>query len=182
MKKFIIIGIFATLIIMSLSLFGKFASTKKALVSYEKQIVALNKQMENVHSKTFKTIKGIAKVNDKYSSDLQSLVKSYVEGRQTSKEAIFTMTQEAIPNINTSTYDKLIQALETGYKEFADSQDRKIDLIAKYETYLEEGIIRPMFISSLDYPKINLEELGKVISAQESKDTMETKIDEGVDF
>lgn len=92
------------------------------------------------------------------------------------------MTQEAIPNINTSTYDKLIQALETGYKEFVDPQDRKIDLIAKYETYLEEGIIRAMFINSKEIIQRLTQKNQERLFAQESKDTMETKIDEGVDF
>ena len=177
MKSLIITSVvLIILFIFGISIFANIGNTKNNCVKSEKRIEAIHRNMENIHSNTFKKIAQKANVSKNYTNELKDLVKEYVQGRGNNAK-MFSFVKEAMPNLTPELHKDIMNTIEEGNNEFKVAQTEKIEAINQYETYLESGIIRPMVISMLGYPKINLEEYKTVISVNATKKVFETKED-----
>lgn len=184
-KVLIFVAVFTVLstIATTTGVLGYLGSTKNTAVQYENTIVSYNAAMENSSSKTWKTVQGIAKVNDKYIDAFKSVVTEYTQGRKLSDDAVFAAVNEAVPNLDNTTFNRIMDAMDSGYKEFADQQDRKIQEVKNYKTWMESTLfMRKWAMGMVGYPKIDIEKEMKVISTKEAKEIMETGEDKGVDI
>ena len=140
----ILIGIAIFMFISTIGLVllgvGFLGSTKSTAVTYETTIKSYNSSMENITSKTWKTVQGIAKVNEKYTDSFKEIITNYTQGRKASSDAMFVAASEAIPNLDQTTFVRLMDAMDTGYKEFADTQERKIAEVNQYDIWMNKGL------------------------------------------
>ena len=183
----ILIGIATFMFISTIGLVllgvGFLGSTKSTAVTYETTIKGYNSSMENITSKTWKTVQGIAKVNEKYTDSFKEIITNYTQGRKASSDAMFVAASEAIPNLDQTTFVRLMDVMDTGYKEFADTQERKIAEVNQYDIWMNKGLfLRQAALGFLNFPKIDMVKEREVISTKEAKDIMETGEDKGVDI
>lgn len=168
---------------LGVSALGYFSSVKNTCVKYENTIISYNAAMENKSSETWKTVQGMAKVNEKYTNSLKELVTGYTQGRKLSNDAMFAAVNEAIPNLDQSTFTRIMDAMDAGYKGFADLQNRKIEEVKNYKIWMEQSLfLRQTAMGVLNYPKIDLVKESEVISTKEAKEIMESGEDKGVDI
>lgn len=184
MKKSVVIILVVVGMILAIigSTFGMINGYRDTGIRMEKSIIAVDKNMENIHSATIKKVKGQGMVLNKYSDNLSSIIETYVQGRGGNAD-VMSMVREAIPNLPETQYTKIMTTIEAGHNEFASLQTDKLDRIRAYEVYLETGLVKSTMLRTLGFPRIDLEELGTVISVGDTKQVFETKEDmDTIDF
>jgi hypothetical protein len=176
MKKMeiIIVGAIAALIaVIGISMYFSYNNQE---VRLRKEIEAQNKKVEVVYDKMWKVISQKAQISSEYKESFHEIYKDIIAGRYSNGDgSLMKWITEANPEFDASIYKDLMNSIEVLRTEFQHAQERMIDLIRERET-LCETMPSSMFIKNKD--KIEYE----VISSTQSKDVMETRMDDDVDL
>jgi len=172
-----IVGVFAVIVLV---LVGSYVSNYNYGNEAETEIKAQYENMENILAQYSVKIKEAAQIPAMQTEDLVKVFNGALGARygKDGSKASFQWIKEQNPNLDQSTYKKIMQLIEAGRNKFENAQTRFIDAKRGYETnlgYLWKG----MWMRMAGYPKINLADY-KIISSGHAKKAFDTGIDEGV--
>ena len=166
MNKGLIIGgaVVGLILIVILSFVGCASSAKSAGVRMETSLNAqyLDNQNElSTYTSTFYETIGVANLkSDKMDKILTDAVKGRYEGHtsaQPGQGQLFSAINEAYPNLDLKVYDKIVDFIKSGRETYKQKQSKLLDMLRAYDTWRNEGLIRPSLIRMLGFPSQNLE-------------------------
>lgn len=132
----------------------------------EQTIQAEYERSQNVMSRTATTVMDVAKIADNYSEQVHSLVNETMQGRygEDGSEAVVQWIQEQNIEIDSEMYRDISRVVQSGRQDFANAQDRVIDVKRSYETNLG-GLWSGFWLNLAGYPKINLDNYNIILDA-----------------
>ena len=160
------LSVVALFFIMSISLNNQDAVLRNTLKAKESA-------REAVYDETWKSIKQIAQVTDKYAGDFKEVFPKLMEGRYGNARggALLSFVTEANPTLDPTLYTKLANVIEAKRAEFTTTQKQLLDLKREHDNLLDT-FPGTFFVR-------NKEKVGvKVISSTRSKEAVETGIDD----
>jgi len=166
------------MIVVALIMVIAIANTNNSLVAAEEGIIASYDDGENIHSNTFKKIKQAGFVTENYSEKVQETISGAIRGRYGAEGIRSNMVwiKEQNPEINTDLFNKVLVIIEAGNNQFAAKQTDRLDRIRVYRTELR-SFPQNLTARMLGFPQIDMDKYTKVISVEESKETMRTGVD-----
>lgn len=140
-------------------------------------IKAKESSREAVFDETWKTIKQVAQISDKYSKDFKEIYPQLMEGRYGNEKggSLMKFITESNPNFDTSLYVKLSNVVEAKRAEFTTAQKQIIDLKREHDNLLDT-FPGSFLISNREKVEI------KVITSGHTKEVMESGEDNQVDL
>jgi hypothetical protein len=167
MSKSLIVGIlvpsiFAVIIGLVIA---TYISYNNATIRYAAQFKAQEQRIEASFDDMWKSIKQIAQVDDKYRQDIQDIIVGNSEARSQGAGSLATMVTEAIPNIDPSTANRLINVIDGRREGFKRDQGILVAIAQ------ENNILVQTFPGSLFLSESKLLE-AKIISSDRTKDAI----------
>lgn len=145
-------------------------------VALRKEADAQRGKIETVHDTMWKVLKEEAGVTEQYKEAFEKIYPELIAGRYSGESSpLFKMITESNPEFDTSLYKHLMQSIDVQRANFAQSQQRMLDIIREHSTLLET-IPAKWFLggrAKIDYT---------VVSSTISKEAMRTGIDDTVDL
>lgn len=139
--------------------------------------VAKESDREVIYDETWKTIKQIAQVSDKYSKDFKEIYPELIAGRYGNARggSLLSFITESNPTFDTSLYAKLTNVIEAKRSEFTNVQEELIDVKREHDNLLTM-FPGSFFVRNQTRLKIIL------VSSDKSKETVTTGIENDVDL
>lgn len=173
--KIVFLGIFGCIVAAIFSLLLIFVTTNNRDASLRNQFQAKERSREAIYDETWKTIKQIAQVSDKYSEDFKKIYPELMEGRYKEGGSLMKFVTESNPNFDTSLYQKLSNVIESKRSQFTASQEELIDVKREHDN-LQTMFPSSLFVMNKERIKIT------IVSSTKSKDTIDTGIEDEVDI
>jgi len=171
MGKIIGIGILAFLAVVGIW----WVQTKNDFVGITNLIHAAQKdnisQMDNMTKKIIQS----AKVTDMQAKAVVDVMKGYTEGRGKNNGSLLTAVHEAVPNLDQSTFQNLMNIVNASRDSFTFKQTYLLDLKRRHDD------MRTKFPSSLvcgNTPEIEV----KIVTSTRAENAFETQKDDDTDL
>jgi uncharacterized protein (UPF0333 family) len=147
----------------------------------EVSIKAKYQDNENVYANGTQKVMEIAQVPAMMRDDIKEVFTAALQGRygENGSQAVFQWIQEQNPQIDSSVYTRIQQAMEAFRNEFRTAQTALLDQCRTYETNL--GYVWGGFWLKLaGYPKTDLQKMCTIVTTDKARQTFETKRDTGI--
>lgn len=165
--------LFGLCIIIGVSMYFSYNNTEIAL---RKEAEAQRAKVEGVYDKMWKIIQQKAQVSNEYKNAFKEIYPEIISGRYSQGDgSLMKWIQESNPNFDVSLYKDLMSSIEIYRTEFQRAQERMVDIIREHST-LCETYPYMFFIKN----KTPIEYT--VISSTQSKQVMETGLDDNVNL
>lgn len=175
-----VVALFVVLALGVVGVVGMYTSKHDQAVDFESNIKRFYDGSENDLSTYTLTIKEKTQISDMYVNDLRSVINEYFNGKQgVSEKQVMSFIQQHIPNLDSKIYQELLATIESGRKQFSNTQKMKIDQCASYDKFLK-GFWNSKVIDSTQFPSTNIAKYCVVISDQQTRNAMETGIQEPI--
>jgi hypothetical protein len=174
-----VLSVVGVIAVVSIMIVSSLLSFRADAVKMEETIIAQYSQNQNSYDSMWKKFKEMAQVTDMYSNDLKKVYDSAIQGRygEDGSRAMFQWIQEHNPNLDSTTYIKLQNAIESGRTNFENEQKSLIDRKMAYQMLLRSN--RALFVNwVLKFPKIDLDKYSIVTSAPTDDAFTSKKADE----
>lgn len=153
-----------------------YISVNNREVSLRKEADAQRGTIETVHDTMWKTLKQEAGVTEQYREAFEKIYPELISGRYSNESgSLMKMITESNPTFDTSLYQHLMQSIDVQRAQFAQAQQRMLDIIREHSTLLET-IPSKWFLGgrkNIDYT---------IISSTSTKETVRTGIDDDVEL
>ena len=165
-KALIVVGVVGFLVIVGLTMIGKFSSAQKTMVAKETTVSAQYSDCQNNLSNYIAKIKEALGVADRASAALDTVLTDVVKGRygtgstaNPSGGSAFSAIVEAYPDLTgiTINYEKVQSAIFAGRDGFANCQTALLDKVRAYNTWRNSGLVQPTINRMVGAPSENLE-------------------------
>lgn len=171
----IIIGI-CIVAVVGITWMSMYFSYNNKEVTLRKEAAAQEKKIEAVYDKMWKVISQKAQISSEYKESFHEIYKDIIAGRYENGDgSLMKWITEANPEFDASIYKDLMNSVEVLRTEFQHAQERMIDVTREHSTLCETYPGR-WFIKNTE--PIEYE----VISSTQSKNVMETRMDDDVDL
>lgn len=137
---------------------------RNTLIAQETNLTALYRDNQNVLSSYVSGFYEQVGIADRKSAQLNQIISDAVKGRydgktsaQPGKGQLFSAIQEAYPNIDLSTYDKIQDYIQKSRNEFKGAQTRLLSTVAQYENSRKQGFIKSTVANVLGFPSDTLQ-------------------------
>lgn len=136
---------------------------------------------ENVYANGTQKVMEIAQVPAMMRDDIKEVFTAALQGRygENGSQAVFQWIQEQNPQIDSSVYTKIQQAMEAFRNEFRTAQTALLDQCRTYETnrgYVWSGF----WLRLAGYPKMDIDKMCTIVTTDKARQTFETKRDSGI--
>lgn len=130
MNKWVIVGVSSALfLLISIIMIAWYFSLSNKEISLRNQIEAKKKDNKNVYDSTWKQISQSAQVTDGQKKALLEIVTGYAKARTgNGGGSLATMVTETVPNVDTSTYNQLMNIVNSARTRFDRVQTEILDL------------------------------------------------------
>ncbi len=176
-----IVGAFVLAIIMGI---GSYMSANNTANAYEQSIIAAHDQSRNVLGQYAPKLKEALGVTKLQASAVEEVITKANESRygEEGSQASIQWIMEQNPNLDQSTYAKILTLIEAGRNDFALAQKDKIDRVRSYKTAL--GTMPTSFFYRLaGYPTSGFfEKYEKIVISGHAGNAFETGVDDGVEI
>ena len=153
---------------------GSYFNYNNQEVALRKQAEAQRDKVEGVHDAMWKIISQKAQVSQEYREGFDSIYTHIISGRYSQGDGtLMKWIKEANPNFDSSLYKDVMDAIEVQRTQFKHAQERMIDIKRQHSTLCNTYPGR-WFItnqSEIEYT---------VVSSSQSKQVMETGVDDNV--
>jgi len=121
----------------------------------------------------------VAKIADNYAEQVHELVEATMQGRygEDGSEAVVQWIQEQNVTVDSEMYRDISRVVQSGRQDFANAQNRVIDVKRSYQTNLG-GLWSGFWLNVAGYPKINLDDYNIILDAT-TTEKFETGVDSG---
>lgn len=157
--------ILAILALVGIVAATSYVSANNYGVTVESELKAARANNKNLLAQYEQKILEAAQVPDMYKNDLKEVVSAAMQGRYGAdgSKAMFQWIQENNLSFDSTLYNKIIDLVQAGRKDFEFGQTRMIDIRRGYETQL--GYFwRGFWLRMAGFPKIKLEDYEPVIT------------------
>lgn len=162
-----LIGIAAIVVAVfsGLSFYGFVNSTRTEGIQQETAISAQYQTNQNELSTYVVSIKEQVGIANLKSAKIDTILRHAVEGRYGDdgfkpNGAMFSAIQEAYPDMtqNLALFDRIAESVRAGRTEFKLKQDRLLDQVRVYKTFMSDGLVRQFVVKNLlGFPSNNLQ-------------------------
>ena len=106
---------------------------------FRNQLTAKEAARVAVFDETWKSVKQIAEVTDKYANDFKEIYPELMEGRYGNSRggALMSWVQESNPDLSTDMYKKLANVIEIKRAEFTNIQKQLLDIKREHDNLLD---------------------------------------------
>lgn len=178
----VLVGLLVVLALSVVGIVGMYSSKHDTAVDFESNIKRFYDASENDLSTYTLTIKEKTQISDMYVGDLRSVISAYYNGKQgVTEKQVMSVIQQHIPNLDSKIYQELLATIESGRKQFSNTQKMKIDQCSSYDKFLK-GFWNSKVIDHTQFPSPNIAKYCVVISDQQTRTAMETGIQEPINF
>lgn len=171
------------LIVVGLGILGissMYTGAHDKAVDFESNIERLYNASENDLSTYTLKIKEKTQIADIYVSELRSVIGEYFNGKQgVTEKQVLSFIQQHIPNLDSKIYQELMITIESGREAFSNTQKLKIDQCASYTKY-RKGFWNSRILDSGTFPGKDVEHWCTVVSDQQTRNAMQTGIQEPI--
>lgn len=175
-KTIVVVSIIVILGLGFITTVGGYFSYNNKEVSLREQAEAQRGKVEGVHDAMWKIISQKAQVSNEYRAGFDSIYTHIIEGRYSKGDgSLMKWITEANPNFDTSLYKDVMDAIEVQRTQFMKAQERMIDIKREHSTLCKTYPGR-WFISNTSEIEYT------IVSSTQSKQTMETGLDDNVDL
>lgn len=145
----------------------------------ESLIQAEYQRSQNVMSQTATTVMDVAKIADNYAEQVHELVEATMQGRygEDGSEAVVQWIQEQNVTVDSEMYRDISRVVQSGRQDFANAQNRVIDVKRSYQTNLG-GLWSGFWLNVAGYPKIDLDDYNIILDAS-TTERFESGVDSG---
>jgi len=152
----------------------------------ERTLEATWEDNENILAQYSLKIGEIAQVPAMYRNDIKDIYSDVLRGRygENGSQAMFQFLKEQNPQIDSSLYTNIQQAMEAGRNEFRVAQTRLVDQKRVYVTNL--GYVwKGFWLETAGYPMLDVGFQGgadqfEIITSEYAIDAFETGVDKGI--
>ena len=182
MKLGLIIGgaVVALLLIVGMCCTVSYISFRQDCVSFENNISAQDKEMQNVDTEVTNTLITQGLSAKEYGKLVKDAIKAANSGRYGAdgSKAMMQWIKEQNPNIDADIFKKFMKAAEAGYAKFAAAQRKKIDLARSYKNLIERKQQIPIWgsIVTSGFPRKPWEDFERIIVSEDTAETWKTGI------
>ena len=153
-----------------------YISVNNREVSLRKEADAQRGAIETVHDTMWKTLKQEAGVTEQYREAFEKIYPELISGRYSNDSgSLIKMITESNPAFDTALYQHLMQSIDVQRAQFAQAQQKMLDIIREHSTLLET-IPAKWFLGGRQ--KIDF----TVISSTVTKETIRTGIDDEIEL
>ena len=176
------IGAVIAIVVLLVSLVGYIVSAKFTAQKHENGIVAIDKNMQNVHSSVNKILTTSGLTVKNFGNTKINAIKESIKKYSDKPKMMMMWVKENPQNITSKVWEKFQDQVEKQYTKFEMEQKMKISMVQAYNDYLTTTVKGSLFSSGLwDYPKADTKKImDRVIKTQDTADTWETGIDKPV--
>lgn len=175
-KTIVAVSIIVILGLGFIATVGGYFSYNNKEVSLREQAEAQRGKVEGVHDAMWKIISQKAQVSNEYRAGFDSIYTHIIDGRYSKGDgSLMKWITEANPNFDTSLYKDVMDAIEVQRTQFMKAQERMIDIKREHSTLCKTYPGR-WFISNTSEIEYT------IVSSTQSKQTMETGLDDNVDL
>ena len=153
---------------------GSYFNYNNQEVALRKQAEAQRDKVEGVHDAMWKIISQKAQVSQEYREGFDSIYTHIISGRYSQGDGtLMKWIKEANPNFDSSLYKDVMDAIEVQRTQFKHAQERMIDIKRQHSTLCNTypGRWFITYQSEIEYT---------VVSSSQSKQVMETGVDDNV--
>lgn len=179
----VLVGVLASVLMLAISMggiaFSAYSSHHDLGNRTESLIQAEHQRSQNVMSQTATTVIDVAKIADNYADQVHELVEATMQGRygEDGSEAVVQWIQEQNVTVDSEMYRDISRVVQSGRQDFANAQNRVIDVKRSYQTNLG-GLWSGFWLNVAGYPKINLQDYDIILDAT-TTEKFETGVDSG---
>jgi len=179
----IVVGVLASVLMLAITIggiaFSAYSSYHDLGNRTESLIQAEYQRSQNVMSQTATTVMDVAKIADNYAEQVHELVEATMQGRygEDGSEAVVQWIQEQNVTVDSEMYRDISRVVQSGRQDFANAQNRVIDVKRSYQTNLG-GLWSGFWLNVAGYPKINLDDYNIILDAT-TTEKFETGVDSG---
>ena len=166
-KHLIMIGVGVLALIIGIWFISKYNSTRNDMISKENELTAQYKDNQNVLSKFragFYEQIGVAEAKSEAMDQiLTDAVKSrYVDPsgetvNPPTNGELFSAMVEAYPDLaGLDVYDEIVNYIQGGRADYASAQTKLLDMIRRYKTWKDQGLIHSRFTAMVGSPSERL--------------------------
>lgn len=171
-----ILSIVGIILIGVITYLGMMFSYQNEEIRYVNMYKAENQKIEAVYDNMWKQIKQIAQVADKYEESFKNIYVEITDKRYDKDNGVLMKwITESNPEFDTSLYGKLSAVIEVERKRFLNAQTKIIDIVREHNNMLDV-VPSKWFLSGREYLEY------EVISSTQSKNVMDTRLDEDIDI
>lgn len=175
-KTIVVISVIVILGLGFITTVGSYFSYNNKEVSLREQAEAQRGKVEGVHDAMWKIISQKAQVSNEYRAGFDSIYTHIIEGRYSKGDgSLMKWITEANPNFDTSLYKDVMDAIEVQRTQFMKAQERMIVIKREHSTLCKTYPGR-WFISNTSEIEYT------IVSSTQSKQTMESGLDDNVDL
>lgn len=136
-----------------------------------------NKQVDNKSQmdKMWKTISQVAQVNDQQKESLIEILQAYTSGRGDNGGSLMKWVQEAVPNVDQSTFKNLQNIVVSERNGFAMRQKEILDYKREHDILLSR-FPNNIFAAVMNRSEIDV----KIVTSSRTENAFETGVDDNV--
>lgn len=150
---------------------------RNVAVDLEEQINAQYNVNQSNYDNMWKRFKEITQISDIQAEKFKYVYQGLIEGRYKDEKLIFKSIQENNPQLDTKLYSDLQREVAASRREFANDQQKEIDVIREYNTY-----IRKYPIMTYITHREKIDETKYYITSNKTQDAFKNKKDDAIDL
>lgn len=133
-------AIAAGALVIALTMGGMGVSYHNQEVALRNQIMAQQRNTEQIFDKTWKVLQQTAGVADEYRDAFQKVYPDLMEGRYGNARggALLSFVRESNPTFSTALYEKLASQIEAMRSEFAREQTQLLDMQREHRNLIQQ--------------------------------------------
>lgn len=149
--------------------------THNTYVSLEESIKAQYSQNQNNYDNFYKSVSETMQLTDAYSDDFKKVYDSLMQGRygDGGSKAVMQWIQENMPQMDSSVYTKVQDAILAGRRDFEQNQKILLDKKRVYEQELRV-VPKSLLAGFMGFPKIDLAQYG-IVTSDKTEEAFKSK-------
>jgi hypothetical protein len=164
-------------VILSLILGGYFVSVMNRETGLRNQITAKQKDNTSEYDNLWKKLSQSAQVTDAQREALRDIIVGYADARNSGSGSLATSVREAVPNVDSSTFNNLLNIVTSSRDAWTMRQKELIDMKREHDNIIDM-VPSNIVCAILGRDKIEI----KIVTSTRTEESFKTGKDDDVDL